>query len=91
MTKKITLEITDTEYRCLEYIAQEPDDFVDNAATSRAKTAKEEILNLLMAHCNENSISIATGEDAQIEQAFTLGVVKTAKQRTEEADKEESK
>ena len=88
MTKKITLEITDTEYRCLEYTAQEPADFVDNAATFQAKVAKEEILPLLLAHCNANSITLATGEDAQIEQAFTLGVVKTAKQRTEEADKE---
>ena len=88
MAKKITLEITDTEYRCLEYIAVEPIDFVDNAATFRAKGAKEEILGLLMAHCNENDIAIATGEDAQVEQAFTLEVVKTAKKRNEEADKE---
>ena len=36
---------------------------------------------MLVAHCNENDISIATGEDAQITQAYDLGIVKTAKDR----------
>ena len=88
MAKTITIEITDAEYRCLEYIAAEPIDFVDNAATFRANVAKEEILSLLLAHCNKNEIALATGEDAQIEQAYTLGVIKTAKVRNEEAEAE---
>jgi len=88
MSKTITIEVTDTEYRCLEYIAAEPIDFVDNAATFRANVAKDEILPLLLAHCNANSITLATGEDAQIEQAYTLGVIKTAKVRNEEAEAE---
>ena len=86
MAKTITIEITDAEYRCLEYIAAEPIDFVDNAATFRAHVAKEEILPLLLAHCNANSITLATGEDAQIEQAYTLGIIKTAKVRNKEAE-----
>ena len=40
-----------------------------------------------MAHCNANGITIATGEDKQVEQAFTLKVVKTAKERNDEASK----
>ena len=44
-----------------------------------------EILRLNFAHCNANGVTIATGESAQIKQAFDLGVVKTAKQRNEEA------
>ena len=88
MAKTITLEITDTEYRCLEYIAADPVDFVDNAATFRANEAKEEILPLLVAHCNANDIAIETGEAAQIEQAYALGVIKTAKVRNEEAEAE---
>lgn len=88
MAKTITLEITDTEYRCLEYIAADPVDFVENAATFRAHEAKEDILSLLLAHCNANGITLATGEDAQIEQAYTLEVIKTAKVLKEEADSE---
>lgn len=88
MAKTITIEITDAEYRCLEYIALDPSDFMDNAATVRAQVAKDEILYLLMAHCNEKSIALATGEAAQIEQAYSLKVIKTAKERNEEAEAE---
>jgi len=34
-----------------------------------------------MEHCNENDIALAVGKAAQINQAFELGVVKTALQR----------
>ena len=71
MAKTITIEITDSEYRCLEYITETPSDFVDNATTFRARAAKDEILPLLIAHCNEKSIALATGEAAQIEQAYS--------------------
>ena len=60
MAKTITIEITDSEYRCLEYITENPSDFVDNATTFRARAAKDEILPLLIAHCNEKSIALAS-------------------------------
>ena len=86
MAKTITIEITDSEYRCLEYITENPSDFVDNATTFRARAAKDEILPLLIAHCNEKSIALATGEAAQIEQAYSLKVIKTEKERDAEAE-----
>lgn len=88
MAKTITIEITDAEYQCLEYIALDPKDFINNAATVRASVAKDEILSLLIAHCNEKGITLATGEAAQIEQAYSLKVIKTAKERDEEAEAE---
>jgi len=88
MAKTITIEITDTEYQCLEYAAVDPSEFIDNAATVRAQAAKDEILPLLIAHCNEKSIALATGEAAQIEQAYSLKIIKTAKERNEEAEAE---
>ena len=53
-------------------------DWTDNAVTNRARIAKLEIISLLVAHCNANSIAIATGEDAQVTQAYDLGVVSKA-------------
>jgi len=88
MAKTITIEITDSEYRCLEYITENASDFVDNATTFRARAAKDEILPLLIAHCNEKGITLATGEAAQIEQAYSLKVIKTAKERNDEAEAE---
>lgn len=77
----ITVSLSSTENKCLEYVTESPSTWLDNAATERARIAKEEIIALLVAHCNANDVQIATGEDAQITQAYTLGVVDTAANR----------
>ena len=80
----ISISITATEQKCLEYAAADVQDWADNAVTNRARIAKDEIIAALVAHCNANSVAIATGEDAQITQAFELEVVKTAAARNAE-------
>ena len=82
----ITITVTDTEQKSLEYAVLSPSDWADNAVTNRARIAKEEIIAALVAHCNANGITIATGEDAQVAQAFDLEVVKTAADRNAEAE-----
>ena len=79
-----TITLTDTEKKSMEYIAADVDDWITNVSTNRARLAKEEIISLNTAHCNKNSIAIAVGEDAQVTQAYTLGVVKTAADRNKE-------
>jgi len=81
----ITVSLTDTELKCLEYAAAVPQDWADNALTNRARIAKDEIIAALVAHCNANSVAIATGEDAQVTQAFDLNVVQTAAEANAEA------
>ena len=71
----ITVSLTDTEFKSLEYAAASVQDWGDNALKNRARIAKEKIIALNTAHCNANSIAIAVGEDAQVTQAFDLGVV----------------
>ena len=75
----ITVKLTDTQTKCLEYAAYSVQDWCDNAIHNRARVAQEEIIAKLVAHCNENSIALAVGTDAQITQAYTLKVVDTAK------------
>ena len=75
----ITVKLTDTQTKCLEYASYSVQDWCDNAIHNRARIAQEEIIAKLVAHCNANSITIATGVDAQITQAYTLKVVDTAK------------
>jgi len=82
-----TITLTDTETKSLEYVAESNQDWIDNAAKNRARIAKEEIISLNTAHCNANSIAIAVGEAAQVDQAYTLGVVKTAEDRNKESSK----
>ena len=81
-----TITLTDTEKKSMEYVALDVDDWITNAVTNRARIAKDEIIALNPAHCNANSIAIAVGEDAQITQAYTLGVVKTAADKAKETD-----
>lgn len=76
-----TITITDTQKKGLEYVAVDPHDWITNAATCRAIRAIAEIIALNTAHCNANSIAIAVGEDAQVQQAYDLGIIKTAAQR----------
>ena len=74
----ITISITDTEKKALEYAMVDISDWTDNAVTNQARIAKDEIISQLVAHCNANGVTIATGEAAQVTQAFTLGVVQKA-------------
>ena len=70
-----TITLTDTEKKSMEYIAVDVDEWITNAATNRARKAKEEIIDKLVTHCNANSIALAVGEAAQVTQAYDLNVV----------------
>tara|TARA_R100001510_G_C7582380_1_gene154895 strand:- start:52 stop:318 length:267 start_codon:yes stop_codon:yes gene_type:complete len=81
---KYEIELTDTEDKAMTYVVDETLDWISHAAKNRARKAKDEIIALNVAHCNANGVTIATGEDAQVKQAFDLKVVKTAKERNDE-------
>ena len=81
-----TITITDLEKKCLDTMTSDVGSWITGITTNRALVAAKEISKLDVRHCNTNSIGIATGRDAQVLQAFSLGVVKTAAQRNAEAD-----
>ena len=81
----ITVTLTDTQTKSLEYVAYSVQDWCDNAIHERARIAQEAIIAKLVAHCNDNSIALAVGVDAQVTQAYSLGVVDTAKNITDNA------
>ena len=81
----ITVTLTATQTKSLEYASYSVQDWCDNAIHNRARIAQEEIIAKLVAHCNDNSIALAVGVDAQITQAYSLGVVDTAKNITDNA------
>lgn len=80
----ITVEISAIDYKAFEFAANTPEDWVENAVSARVQVAKDKILAILQQHCNENEIAMAVGVDAQIQQAYDLGIVKTAAQVHEE-------
>jgi len=76
-----TVTLTDTEKTAMEYIALDVDEWITNAATNRARIAIDEIIVMNATHCNNNSIAIAVGRDAQVAQAYELGIVQTVSAR----------
>jgi len=70
-----TITLSEAEDKSLRYATVSAQYWIDNATKERARIAKEEIIAKLVAHCNANNITIATGEDAQVTQAFDLNVV----------------
>ena len=58
--------------------------WTDNFVKNRARIVQDEILSDLLKHCNDNNIAIATGVDAQIDQAYAVGVAHTANIDTDE-------
>lgn len=81
-----TITLTDTEKKCMDYITADINDWITNAVNNRVRIAKEEIISLNTTHCNANDIAIAVGADAQITQAYDLGVVKTQAERDAEVN-----
>ena len=79
-----TITLTEAEKKAMEYIANDVDEWITNAAQNRARIAKEEIIALHVAHCNENDFKLAVGQDAQIDQAYDLGVVQKLSEIVEE-------
>ena len=75
---EIKFNITDTELKCLNTVMFGIGTWADNAVTNRARIARDEILSDLLKHCNDNGLTMATGVDAQITQAYAVGVANTA-------------
>ena len=60
----ITITLTDTQYKGLQYAALSPEDWATNAVTERARIANDEIVKMTVEHCLDNGEAIpATRED----------------------------
>ena len=81
------IKLTDSEVKALQYAAIDNHIWIENAAINRARVAKDEILELNTKYCNDHKIAIAVGVEAQIDQAYELGVVRTLKEVSEENDR----
>ena len=76
-------KVTTSEHdeKCLDYVMVDIQTWIDNAVATQIRISQQEIIKLNMEHCNENGISIGVGITAQVEQAYTLGIVTTAEAR----------
>lgn len=80
----ITIELTETQYKGLEYAAFSPEEWAENAVTERARIANDEIVQTTVQYCLDNGIQIPATREEIVAYAFDNGVVKTAAVRQAE-------
>lgn len=82
----ITIELTDTQYKGLEYAALSPQDWAENAVTERCRIANDEIVQMTVQHCLDNGIQVPATREEVVAYAFDNDIVKTAAVRNAEAE-----
>ena len=80
------ISLSTAEDKALSYVAMSQDDWIQNAVHERCRVAIEEIVALTVQKCLETNTAIPGSRDAMVDLAFTQGWVKTAAQRTAEAE-----
>ena len=84
MTQTITIEITDTEYKGLQYIANNPQEWADNAVINRCRIAVDEIVDIVVKHCLDNDIQVPASREAIVTYGYDNNIIQTAAQRNQE-------
>jgi hypothetical protein len=86
----ITITLTDTQFKGLEYAALSPQDWAENAITERCRIANDEIVDLTVKHCLDNGVQVPSTREAIVTYAFDNDLVQTAAQRQAEAEAQET-
>ena len=76
MTQTITIELTDTQFKGLEYAALSPSDWAENAVTERARLANDEIVSIYTNRALDEGVQIPATRELIVADAFTRGWVK---------------
>jgi|TARA_R110001606_G_scaffold204784_1_gene352661 hypothetical protein len=74
----ITVTLTDTQYKGLEYCSGSPQDWADNALTNRARIANEEIIQMYTTRALDEGVAIPATRELIVADAFTRGWAQTA-------------
>jgi hypothetical protein len=86
----ITITLTDTQYKGLQYAAADPQDWADNALTNRARIANDEIISMYTNRALDEGVAIPATRELIVADAFTRGWAKTAAQVNAEAEASET-
>jgi len=82
----LSVELTDTEMKAMEYVALSPVAWADNAVTNRARIAIDEIVSIYTQKALNEGVQIPTTREAIVADAFAKGWVKTAVDREAESN-----
>ena len=82
----ITVTLTDTQFKGLEYAAVSPQEWAENALTNRARIANDEIVQMYTNRALDEGVAIPATRELIVADAFTRGWAKTAAQVNAEAE-----
>jgi len=82
----ITVTLTATQLKGLEYAALSPQDWSENALTERARIANDEIVQLYTNRALDEGVQIPATRELIVADAFTRNWVRTAAQRQADVD-----
>jgi hypothetical protein len=80
-----TIELTETEKLALEYVAYDPQEWIENAAKERARIATEVIIKLAVDKFLEAGQTIPGSREEIVAAAYNNGWIQTAKYITDNA------
>ena len=78
---EITVTLTDTQLKGLQYCAVSPQDWADNALTERARIANDEIVSIYTTRALDEGVQIPATRELIVADAFARGWVQTAVER----------
>jgi glycine cleavage system H lipoate-binding protein len=74
-----TITLTETEKLAMEYIAYEPQEWIENIVKERARITIDEIVKIAIEKFFEINESIPGSKDEIVSQAYSRGWIKTVK------------
>ena len=80
-----TIELTETEKLAMEYIAYDPQDWIENAMKERARVAIENIVKIAVEKFLEAGQTIPGSREEIVAAAYNNGWIQTAKYTTDNA------
>ena len=84
----ITITLTDTQMKGLEYAAFSPQDWAENAVTERARIANDEIIQIYTTRALDEGIQIPATRELIVADAFTRGWAQTVAEAQAAAEAE---
>ena len=80
-----TITLTETEKLAMEYVAYDPQTWVENAFKERARIATDEIVKIAVEKFLEANQTIPGSKEEIVAAAYTNGWIQTAKYKTDNA------
>ena len=83
-----TVTLTDIEKAAMEYVAYDPQDWVENSMKERARIAIDEIVKLAVEKFLAANQTIPGSKEEIVAAAYSNGWIQTLKYRTDNASNE---